>query len=232
MPIKYSIHKTKINGKPVYNGRVQTGGTYSRDMLVSRMSGMGTSLGREDIDSVLSLFEKAVHNICLEGGRISIEGFMQFAPAVGGSFEGESDAFDKSRNEIYVTAQISRAFNNSFAGCAGVEKAIASERKPHILDVADNETGVSNNYITKNNIVMIRGKNLKFYAGRADEYLRFVKAKDRAQYIDIKKCQKITDRQIVFLMPDPGFKAGYFEICSSMGTTTIRTGTSPVIEVR
>jgi len=67
---------------------------------------------------------------------------------------------------------------------------------------------------------------MKYDRADPDEYLRFVNAHDPSQYAEITQCQKITDREVVFLMPSVSFSSGYFEIGTKRGTCTLRTGKS------
>lgn len=232
MSINYFINKIQFKDGTIYTGRVSIKDSYDRDMVVARMLEMGTSLGKEDIIGVISLLEKTVMNVCLEGNKVTLDGFMQFTPSISGTFDGETDSFDKTRNEVYITAQISSAYNNAFTNEASIEKIMATEKKPYLFEVMDNESGESNNYVTKSNIVMIRGEKLKFDAKAADEYLRFVNAVDSNDFATINKCQKIKDKEIVFLMPSVSFAKGYFEVCSKMGTNETRTGKSQTVEVK
>ena len=232
MSINYFIHKTSLLGKPSYVGRVSIKGSYDRDMLLSRMLEMGTSLGKEDIIGVISLLEKAVSNICLEGNKVTLDGFMQFTPTMSGKYDGETDSFDKARNEVYITAQISSAYNKDFANEASVEKVMSNEKKPFLYEVMDNASGEANNFITQNNIVMIQGEKLKFDEKATDEFLHFVNAANPNEHTVISKCQKIKDKELVFLMPAVPFTSGYFEVCTRMGTNDTRTGKSQTVEVK
>lgn len=232
MSINYSISKSSLSGAVSYVGRTALKGSYNKNDLVSRMIEMRTSLSKEDIEAVLSLFESAVYAICLEGNKVTLDGFLQFTPTISGTFDGLSGSFDRSRNEIYLTSQISSVLNNRFANDAEVVKVIGSEKAPLLFEVDDNSTGEINKYVTKNNIITIYGEKLKHDAATAEEHLRFVNAANSSQYIEITNCQKNTDKEIVFLMPATEYASGYFEIASKMNTSTVRTGRSSIVIVR
>lgn len=232
MAINYFISKIKLQGKPKYTGRVLSKGTCNRDMVISRMLEKGTSLGKEDIAGVISLLEKTVYDMCIEGNKVNLDGFMLFTPAISGTFDGEADFFNKSRNEVYITAHMSSAYNNTFSNEAGVEKVMANEKKPYLFEVIDNDSGETNNLVTRNNIVIIQGEKLKFDNKDIDEYLRFVNAANPTEHTAISKCQKIMNKEIVFLMPAVAYSKGYFEIGSKMGTSSVKVGKSQTVNVK
>jgi len=231
MAINYFINKSVLNDKAQYTGRVSLKDSCGRETVIKRMLDMGTTVSEEDIEGTLSLFEKAVYAICLEGNKVNLDGFMQFTPAVSGTFEGERDSFDKSKNDVYMTAQVSSAYNRRFKAEASVEKVAAAEKRPYIMEISDNNTGNVNTVVSQNNIVTLYGEQMKFDSADADENLRFVNAGDVSQSAVIPRFQKITDKEIVFLMPAVAYASGYFEIASKMGTSTVRTGKSVTVEV-
>jgi len=224
MAIRYKVQKQIFQGQDMFVGRVELKGSYDRDMLIKRMLEMGSTITQADIVAVITNFEKAVKNICLEGNKITMDGFMQFTPVLAGKFESELDGFDGVRHDVYVTAQISTAFNNEFELAASMEKVSSTERRPSIIGVKDTQTGEINKGITKLNMVSLNGENLKFDTVAADEYLRFVNSADPSTFVKIDKFQKITDKEIVILVPDITFANGYFELASKLNTLTLRVG--------
>jgi hypothetical protein len=226
MSVTYAVSKATLRGTAQYVGRTVVKESYTQDMIVSRMLGMRTSLSKEEIESVLSLFEKTVYTVCREGNKVTLENFMQFTPAIGGTFDGAAALFDRAVNSVYVTAQISPVFNRRFNRETPVDKVTAREKKPALLEITDNNTGTVNAVITQNDIVTIHGDKMKYSSADPEEYLRFVNAQNPSQYAEITRCQKITDREIVFLMPEVAFTSGYFEIGTKRGTCTLRTGKS------
>jgi hypothetical protein len=231
MSINYSVGNITLGGKPKCIGRIVTKETYDTKKLVSRMCAMGTSLSKEDIEGALSLFEKAVYTICLEGNKVTLDGFVHFTPAISGTFDGNNGGFDRNTNNVYLTSYISTTTNKAFSRDAHVEKITSAERKPRLFEVRDTDTKEINTTATKNNIITIRGEKLKYDASMPDEYLRFVNAADPLQFAAIGACQKSTGGEIVFLMPNVPFSCGYFEIASRMHSRTIRIGRSPTVTV-
>jgi len=222
MSIRYRIQKNNFRGDDIYIGRIDLKGSYDRDMLIQRMLDMGSTITKADIVAVITNFEKTVKNICLEGNKITMDNFMQFTPALSGKFTSELDGFDPVRHEVYVTAQISSTFNAEFEQASSMEKITSIDKKPLIIGVFDLASNESNTKVTKNNIITLRGEFLKFNTGVEDEYLRFVNKSNPAEMVQLTQFQKLTDKEIVFLMPDVAFTEGYFEIASKMGTQVLR----------
>ena len=178
MSIKYRIQKNNFQGNDLFIGRIDLKGTYDREAVIKRMLEMGSTITRADILAVITNFERAVKNICLEGNKITLDNFMQFTPALSGKFNSELDSFDPARHEVYVTAQISSTFNAEFELASSMEKLPSVEKKPLIIGVTDLETGDSNKRVTKNNIVTLNGENLKLDPATPDEYGQFVNTAD------------------------------------------------------
>jgi len=176
MAIKYHIHKSGLLDGTKYMGRVVLRGSFDREMVISRMLSMGTSLSKQDITGVISLFETAVEHICSEGNKITLDGFMQFTPALSGTFDSETDSFISNRNTVYVTSQVSPCFNTRFGQRTGVEKITAVEKKPYMMEVEDLVSETTNTRITIGSIVTIYGEKLKFDPDAEGEYLHFVNA--------------------------------------------------------
>ena len=224
MAIRYHINKSKLNSKITNVGRVDLKGSFTREMLIDRMLEMGSSVTRADILAVVNNFEQAIKNICLEGNKVTLEGFCQFTPTIGGTFEHETDGFDSTRNEIYITSQISASYNRDFAQKAVMEKITVDQKKPILLEVVNVADKKVNTNVKVNGIVTISGESLKFDETSTDEYLRFINADNPNESVKITQIQKVTDKEIVFLFPQTTILEGCFEVASRMDTATLKTG--------
>lgn len=224
MSVKYHIVKSKLLGKNLNVGHVIVNTSFTREMVIDRMLAMGSSITRADILGVLTNYETAIKNICLEGNKVNLEGFMQFTPTISGVFASETSSFDKSVNDIYITAQISTIYNKDFAQKATVEKITTDVKSPILLEVVNIADKTVNTNVTVNGIVSLSGEYLKFDSSVTDEYLRFVNLNNAAEFTAVTHIQKLTDKEIVFLFPETTIVEGYFEVASRHGTGTLRTG--------
>jgi len=231
MSIRYYVRKSKLLGKTFNCGRVDLKGSYNREMIIERMLEMGSGITKADILGVLTNYEKAIKNICLEGNKVTLEGFMQFTPAISGTFSSETDVYDPMINDVYITAQISTVYNSDFKKKAVIEKIPMDIKRPMLIEVIDIAGKSINDSITQTSIVSINGEFLKFDITETDEYLKFIDANDQKNVINITVIQKLTDKEIVFMFPATSILEGYFEIATKSETTTLKVGRSSVIKV-
>jgi len=229
--IRYQIVKTRLSNETRFVARVRLKESYDQAMLVKRMLEVGTSVSREDVNSVLQLLKTTVGRLCGEGCNVALDGFVRFTPSVGGTFESEAGGWASDKNVVYVNATVSSLFNTQFGLDATVEKVSATYRSPQVYSVYDLASGTNNEKVTAANIVTLEGEGLKFDLDEPGEYMRFVNAEDGSQHVDIHRFQKLSDREAVFLMPAVTFASGYFEVASSMNTARVRTERSQVLEV-
>ena len=231
MSIRYKLQKQRFKNEELFIGRVELNGSYNRDMFIAEMLKKTSFIPRSDFIAMLCCFEQAVREICLKGFKITLDGFCQFTPAISGKYKSEDDRFNRLMHDIYVTAQVSTAFNNSFKTDASLEKVQATVRIPKLLSVHDLASKEINKRITLKNVITITGENLKFNPDTDDEYLKFVNCDEPNNFFVIDKCHKITDKEIVFLCPEISFATGYFELASKLGTRTLRIGQSDLLTV-
>ena len=121
----YRIFQTRLANETRFVAGIAQKENYDQRMLVDRMVDMGTSVNREDVKSVLDLFQVAVERICGEGSSVCLDAFVRFAPAMGGTFDCEGAVYANDRNSIYVSASVSSIFNNRFDLVTGVEKLVS-----------------------------------------------------------------------------------------------------------
>lgn len=224
MAITYTIRKTKFQSKEIKTGKIILKGTYNTKDLIKRMLESENSITEPTIIAVLKTLAINVKNICLEGSKINIEGFVQFTPYMSGTFDSDADGYDPVKQNIYVGAQLSKTFNTDFSRLVTTEKQIKGEIKPILLSVRDVSSKEENTTITGNGIVTILGDYLKFKEGVRGEYLRFIDKSDNKNYVDVMHFQKISDKEIIFQMPETPIKEGYFEIATWRDTGTIKVG--------
>jgi hypothetical protein len=231
MSVKYFVYNANMLGKKTNIGKVTELADYSTKKLIERMAKGKTGLGSADIEAFFNIFKDTVFDICKEGGSVNIDGFMSILPSISGTFESETSGFDRTRNSIYIISKISNILNDQFQIEAEVERVQTAERRPSLSEVVDVETGGVNKTITKNNIVTVKGDNLKFDPNQPEEYLEIVNSENESQSVKITKFQKVTDREIVFLCPALTYTKVHIEIGALMGTKTLRTGESDMLDV-
>jgi hypothetical protein len=224
MSIRFSIVSTRLSGKPQYVGRVALQGTLDREALVKRMLERSPGLSKHNVRATLGLLAEVVEAVCLEGFRVNLEGFLMVSPVLRGPFDGPTDTFQHGRNTLTLKAQVSRLVNQRVLRLARPKKLSAEERRPLLFafDAPSAEGAVS---LRPGTIVSLKGCRLKF-GNLPGEGLRLVNAEDPQEAVSITELQKVSDKELVFLMPGAPFSQGFFQVSSSLGTATIRTGRS------
>jgi len=229
--LKFQVFETNLGNQTRFLARIPNPHNFDQTAVVDKMIDLGTSVSRGEVESVLALLQQSVVRICGEGSTASLDGFVRFSPAVGGTFDSDLDGFQSGRNTVYVNATVSSIFNKDFALFTSVEKTSANFKRPKLSQVIDVATDTFNQKVTANNIVTLNGESLKFNLKNPEEYLRFVNDADPNQYVTISKFQKQTNRELVFLMPTTPFSRGYFEVANAMNTARIRSEKSKDVEV-
>jgi len=227
--MKYFIFQTHLLNESKFLGRVILKGTYDQNALVERMLQMVSSLTKPDITAVLQLLASSIERVCAEGFKVNLGGLLQITPAIGGKFDGKNDTFTPPRNTLYLTAQVGRALNERIAKNTSVEKVVVDSTRPILLDVSDSEADPGIAGMVVGNIISVIGKHLKFDLAQPTEYLRLVNATNRLQFVAISRFHKISDQELVFRLPAVAFTEAYFEIASSLGTSSVRVGRSRLI---
>lgn len=229
--LKFQIVETKLSGEVRYVARIPNPHNFDQAALVDKMIDLGTSISRGEIESILDLLQEAVVRICAEGSTASLDGFVRFAPSIGGTFAGDKDAYQTDRNSAYVNATVSAIFNSRFQKAVVVERVSSTFKRPKVSAIHDFATESINRTVTMNSIVTLTGESLKFDLQSPQEYLRFVNDDDANQFVGITKFHKQTDGQLVFLMPQVPFAKGHFEVANAMSTSTVRKEISKSVEV-
>jgi hypothetical protein len=227
--IKFSVFQTTLQGEAKFLGRVLLQGVYDRDAIVGRMLSMGTTLTRTDITAVVQLLATAVEQVCSEGYKVNLDGLVQVTPAIGGTFEGRNDGFEPGRNSVYLTAQVSKTLNARLSRTVAVERVVIDAPRPVLAQVTDSETGLGS--LSAGTIVAITGKRLKFSPDRSGEYLRLVNAQNPNDFVPVTKFHQVSDQHLVFRLPGTVFTDAYFEMASSLKTSSLRVGRSPTFTI-
>jgi len=92
--------------------------------------------------------------------------------------------------------------------------------------VVDSEADEGISTLAVGHITSVNGKRLKFDAAQPKEYLRLVNAQNPTEFLPVTKFHKVSDQELVFRLPQATFQEGYFELASSLNTTSIRIGRS------
>lgn len=219
--VPYHIVQTTLAQRTRFFARMMVTQVFDRQTLIERMVTDFPGLQTPDVLRVLQAFETTVERLCHEGAAVNLEGFVRFAPAIAGEFEGPGDRFDR-RHRLLINASVSRTLNRRFAREALPRQRHPGTPGPIVTSVHDTATDTSNETVTRGNIVSLRGVRLKFDPANLLDGLRFVHADDSSVWVPITRFHRLVPSECVFLMPEVDFPRGYFELSNCLQTSQAR----------
>lgn len=224
MSINYELRKKHLGDKDGFVGHFKAKTVYDLEAVIDRMVSMGTSLTRTDLHAVLMLLESTIEVIILEGGKISLDDFISIYPSISGTFDGPDDSFDKSKHTIKVNAGVLSKFANKIRLKASMEKIKSTQRKPDIYEIYDFGSDSKNEHLSINDMVRIKGDNLKFDKSQADEGIFIINSNGNETKINYR--DEPTATKLQFIMPEVDGEPGSveIEIRTRYNTNTMRNG--------
>ena len=223
MSIQYYISPNNLaNGGEGYVARVLSKDQTSYHDLIELIKQRGSTLTRTDIQAVLdALTEVVVFE--LQNGRSVSTPFCNFNVSIRGIFNGDDDAFDKSRHKATARANAGAALRELFAVGTTVEKQLKGNRQPHLLVFEDSGSGSVNDLVTPGQTAFLRGADLVFDPADPEQGVFFVKA-DNTE-IRIPGYARIKPGEITFLVPVLDAATDYnVELRTKYDTTRLVSG--------
>ncbi|NNM55431.1 MAG: hypothetical protein HKM05_12025 [Spirochaetales bacterium] len=227
--IKYRIFQTKLRSKKQHVAKVNLLGCYNRKALVGLMLELGPSRRREELEAMLSLFEKAIIKACTAGFAINLERFLRFEPVIQGGFESGEDQFTRPRNQIQVRAIPNKGFQENFREILP-EKLPMVTFSPVFHVVEDLATGQKNLTVSRKQAIRLRGERLRGLREEGRAHLWFVSVDQPEERTASLKPYSVTDTEILLILPPVKFSRGYFEMCWHRDLSN-RFGRSEVLAV-
>ncbi len=227
--IKYRIFQTKLRSRKQHIAKVNLLGCYNRKALVALMRELGPSRCVEDLEAMLSLFEKAIIKTCAAGYAVHLERFLRFEPVIQGGFESGEDQFARPRNRILVRAMPTKGFQENFCEILP-EKLPMVTFAPVFHVIEDLATGNKNLTVSRKQVIRLRGERLRCLREEGKAHLWFVCADQAEERTASLKPYSVTDTEILLILPPVSFANGYFEMCWYRDLSR-RVGRSEVLAV-
>ncbi len=160
MSLKYSLTENLLTPQPDdYNARPQDVKSHDLESIISQMLEKGSTVTRTDILAVLNNFFEVTGTITANGEAINTDLFKTNF-SITGVFDGATDTFDKNRHTIKVNTNAGKVLKEVLDKIP-LEKTMAPEATPHILEVKDSVSGSVNDQITSGGVLEITGGLLK-----------------------------------------------------------------------
>lgn len=166
MPIVYRMEENNLKPGTFY-ARVIAGHTRDLPAMIPDIVDE-TSLSGTDVKAVIDALINEVVAALAEGQTVKIDGLASFGLSLSGSFETNDVSVTKDNAHLNVVAQGNHALETAVTEQATYERAISAVKEPQISSVFDVASSAYNQY-TAPGILRIKGENLSFNEGNADE---------------------------------------------------------------
>ncbi len=197
MSLKYYLYPDKLMPeKNQYYAKVKTSHVITFDEIATKILQRGTTVNREDIISVLSLFQTVVQDEILDGNRINTP-FANFTPIITNSFSSETEKFNHEKHEVYISVSAGSLFKKAIKNI-NVEKISKITARPQIISFIDTMTN-ENNKAKIGNLFKITGTDLKF-GENEQEGIFFIKTETNNSF-KIEQIGQKTRGSLIFNLP-------------------------------
>lgn len=158
--LKYSLVENILTGRPQdYSARMHVSQSYNKTKFIKRLLDKGTLVTETDAVAALNAIENTIVEIIAEGGTLNLPLFNT-SFSISGVFEGPDDKFDSSRHKLNVNLAKGRLLRATEKRVS-LEKTKAVSPQPQIFKVKDTISGKTNELLTPNGVIEVRGYNIK-----------------------------------------------------------------------
>jgi nucleoid DNA-binding protein len=160
MVLKYSLSENLLTERPDDMSATAHGmGSIDQNGLIDRILARGTSLTRTDVTAVLNAINETVAENAVRGYTVNLP-LLNSSFSVSGVFDGPLDTFDPNRHKLNINLAKGVLLREAEKRVK-LEKTSTAAPMPQIQEVKDSMSGAINERITANNVVELRGYNLK-----------------------------------------------------------------------
>ncbi|MCV9386365.1 DNA-binding domain-containing protein [Reichenbachiella ulvae] len=208
MAIKYALFDNHLTSDP--NDKmavVQDQESRTREDVINRMIGRGSTVTKAEALSVLEEFEAAVQEELEDGYSINTPLF-KISPSIQGVFNSESDNFTPGEHllKLNVTPGIRIG---EIAPNIKVEKVDASKPKPNIVTCKDVATDTLNETLTPGGVGDLRGSRLKIDPADSNQGVFLIAADGTETRAEVYIRNKPSN--LIFMIP-AGLAAGEYSL--------------------
>lgn len=219
--IKYSLVKSTLatSAETPYMARTVQSGTLSFEEFIKALS-YGSTATAADVRAVLENLERVCTENLAQGRGINM-GFCILKPSIKGHFSGPDDAFSEEKNWIKIRSQFSSAFQKKVTQEAKTSRIAGVKTLPIVAGLL-NHTGTAENKIKAADLVTVRGENLKFDAGAAEQGIFF---SGNGTELKVTEVSQVKSKSVTFKAP-AGLNSGssYKILVRNLFGKELRTG--------
>lgn len=204
--LKYSLIENRlITGRNNYLARIKSLKSYDKAKFIERLVGKGTLVTETDAVAALNAIENTVVEIIKEGGTLNLPLFNT-SFSISGVFDSPSDNFDVNRHKLNIKltkGTLLRAMENRVP----VEKVNMVIPQPRIVEVKDLFSGKTNEVLTGEGVIVVRGDNIKIAGDHPECGLWFI-----GNGVEIKAEIPSENMPSMLIARTPAFAKGTYQI--------------------
>lgn len=160
MSLKYCLVDNKLTvDEDDCMARVQDVETVGIDELTAQITGRGMSLTDTVVNSVLTELSYAINAELQKGNAVSTP-FVKISPSIAGVFDSGDDSFDASRHAVRLNASLGNGIEVD-AAAMKTQKVAPETNLPEITAVKDYQTQRTDEVLTRNAAVELKGYDMK-----------------------------------------------------------------------
>ena len=167
--IRYDVVKNHAakdaRGNPIFNARVTAPAKSLKD-VAETMAREGSKYRASEIYQILEHFTSVATNLVEDGNAVNVGSLFHIRPSIRGTFAGEDDAFQRSKQRIQIRTTVGANLRNAAVN-AKVQR-IGQVMVAEILTVT-NAITQKENTLCPNGSLALKGKRLLFDTMAEDE---------------------------------------------------------------
>ncbi|MGL4909035.1 MAG: DNA-binding domain-containing protein [Bacteroidales bacterium] len=215
MSLKYALTENLLTErKDDYMAQTQQVRSYNIEDVAERMLKRGSLLTKADILAVLEVYHTEIADLIAEGDAVNTPIF-HISPSIAGVFEDASDTYDHNRHKVRINLNAGVLLREAQKHIKP-EKVEGGETQAHIVQVVDIKSGTTNDLLTPNRNLRIKGHRVKISGEQPTVGVYFIDAKDSNQRTKVDASDIVTNNpsDLVVVIPELPKGSYKLELCT------------------
>ena len=219
--ISYFLYLNKLTkALHDYAARVVNVPVYTLEDIIQRATQEGKTMTEEEMRSAYSSMEKAMIDIIGSGGSVQLS-ILSTAFSIKGVFDSDEESFTEGKHKLnlkmYPGDSLVKAAQRN-----RLKRVKAGGYSPEPTKVEDVASQSINELLTPGNMACLKGENIKFDAGQADEGLFLLNGQNKET--KVAHIARNMPSELVFLVPAQLAKGTYWIEVRNRGYQELTTG--------
>ncbi len=214
MAIRYILIPNALTANPDdFSARVLTNNVLEMEEIIDAIVGMGSTVTRADILSVISDLTTAIGKALLAGNRVSLP-FGQFALSIQGVFDDLDEVFDPSKHQLTIIVRPGAPLRKMVRTQAELIKEDRAEPRPFPIVYVDLNTNARNSVLTPGGMGQVEGHRLRFDPADPEQGIFFIAEDGTETRVEVVGLNQ--DGRLMFLIPST-LTAGDYRLVVRVG---------------